>query len=75
MPNRVKYPRIMPLGGASTRVVRGVSGSEGASKPWQGGWFRMRKSWNWVDWTALLLAILTLGVIVAILAQNFLNLE
>jgi hypothetical protein len=35
----------------------------------------MRKSWNWMDWTALLLAILTFGVIVAILAQSFLNLE
>jgi hypothetical protein len=35
----------------------------------------MKTRWSWIDWTALLLAILTFGVIVAILAQNFLNLE
>jgi hypothetical protein len=33
------------------------------------------KKWKLTDWIALLLALLTFGVIVAILAQNFLNLE
>lgn len=34
----------------------------------------MRK-WKLTDWVALLLSLLTFGVILAILAQNFLNLE
>ena len=34
----------------------------------------MRKM-GWVDWAALGLALVTFGVIVAVLAQNFLGLE
>jgi hypothetical protein len=30
---------------------------------------------GWVDWGAVLLALLTFAVIVAVLAQNFLGLE
>ena len=36
---------------------------------------RMKTEWKVVDWLALLLALLTFGIIVAILAQNFLRLE
>ena len=35
----------------------------------------MKKCWGWIDWSALLLALLTFGVILAILVQNFLNVE
>ena len=35
----------------------------------------MKKRWGWVDIVALGLALLTFGVIVAVLVQNFLNLE
>ena len=33
----------------------------------------MKKRWGWPDWVALLLAVLTFGVIVAVLVQNFLQ--
>ena len=33
------------------------------------------KKWKLTDWIALALSLLTFGVIVAILVQNFLNLE
>jgi hypothetical protein len=33
------------------------------------------KKWKLTDWIALLLALLTFGVIVAILLQNFLQVE
>jgi len=35
----------------------------------------MKKCWGWIDWSALLLVLLTFGVILAILVQNFLNVE
>lgn len=35
----------------------------------------MKKRWGWADVAALFLALLTFGVIVAVLVQNFLNLE
>jgi len=34
----------------------------------------MKKRWTLVDWAALSLALLTFGVILAVLVQNFLNL-
>jgi len=40
-----------------------------------GGGFSVKKRWGWVDIVALGLALLTFGVIVAVLVQNFLNLE
>ena len=35
----------------------------------------MKKRFTWKDLAALLLALLTFGVIVSVLIQNFLNLE
>ena len=35
----------------------------------------MKRRWGWADWGAFLLALVTFGVILAVLAQNFLNLE
>jgi hypothetical protein len=35
----------------------------------------VKKGFKLVDWTALFLALLTFGVIVAVLVQNFIGLE
>ena len=37
------------------------------------GWTLMKKRWTRLDVAALFLAVLTFGVIVAIVVQNFLN--
>jgi hypothetical protein len=41
----------------------------------EGGERGMKKRWGWADVATLFLALLTFGVIVAVLVQNFLNLE
>ena len=52
-----------------------VEGEGWGCRVWNGGEPIMKMPWGWKDLAALLLALLTFGVIVAVLVQNFLNVE
>ena len=52
-----------------------VEGAATGAYSWRRGVGFMKKRFGWTDWAAILLAVVTFGVIVAVLVQNFLNVE